>query len=190
MDIEVRNLNKCFGEKCVLDNLSQTFPEGKSSVIMGASGCGKTTLLSILMGLCRADSGEISGLEDKKMSAVFQEDRLCENLSAYRNVRMVCDKNKTKTDVEKALADVGLSEALKKPVRELSGGMKRRCAIARAVAADSDLIFLDEPFKGLDEKTKNSVMQYVKDNTKGKTVIMVTHDKTEADFFGGKAIQM
>ena len=77
-----------------------------------------------------------------------------------------------------------------KPVIELSGGMRRRVALVRAIMAGSDIIFMDEPFKGLDEKTKEKTMQYVADNIGNKTVLIVTHDIDEANFLGGKIIEM
>ena len=89
MEVQLNDLSKAFGEKQVLSHLSLRFPEGKVSVLMGPSGCGKTTLLRILMGLEQQDSGTVSGLEDKRLSAIFQEDRLCENVSAASNLRLV-----------------------------------------------------------------------------------------------------
>ena len=103
---------------------------------MGKSGLGKTTLLRILMGLEKYDAGSIEGMENKKISAVFQEDRLCENLSAVTNVAIVCEKNVTLQEIRKELENIGLSGSTEKPVKELSGGMKRRVAIIRSIMAD------------------------------------------------------
>ena len=156
---------------------------------MGPSGCGKTTLLNLLMGLVPPDDGTISGVPAKK-SAVFQEDRLCMCFSAVTNVRMVCSRKITTEMIESHLATIGLKDSMHMPVLELSGGMQRRVAIVRAVLAESEIIFLDEPFKGLDAETKQSVMQYVKANTQGKTVVMVTHDEEEAKSMGGHLINI
>ena len=87
MDIKINNLNKSFSGQPVLEDLSFSFPEGKSSCIMGPSGCGKTTLLHILMGIEEPDSGEVTGVPSGRLSAVFQEDRLCENLSVMAGGR-------------------------------------------------------------------------------------------------------
>ena len=143
---------------------------------MGPSGCGKTTLLRILLGLETADAGTITGLEGRRMSAVFQEDRLCENVSAVSNLRLV-NPALSRRAAEAALTELGLGEALSQPVREFSGGMKRRVAILRALLAEFDLLLADEPFKGLDEETKRQTMAYFAEHTRGKTVILVTHEE-------------
>ena len=90
MDIKVDHISKAYGEQQVLQDLSCVFPEGKTTCIRGRSGCGKTTLIRLLLGLDIPDKGKIEGISDRKISAVFQEDRLCENLSAASNIRLVC----------------------------------------------------------------------------------------------------
>lgn len=178
MDIQIEGLSKSFGNKPVLRNFSATIRAGKVTAIMGPSGCGKTTLLHLLLGILRPDGGTISGIPVYK-SAVFQEERLCEPFSAIANVRMVCTKEVSAATIEEHLLRLGLKDSLRKPVAELSGGMKRRVAIVRAMLAKSDIVFLDEPFKGLDAELKQQVMRYVQDSTKGKTVVMITHDGEE-----------
>lgn len=158
---------------------------------MGPSGSGKTTLLRILMGLENPDRGQIDGLEELRKSAVFQEDRLCENLSAASNIRLVCGGYESAEKIQGALHEVGLSsENARQTVREMSGGQRRRIALLRALFAEYDILFLDEPFKGLDEETKVKTIDYVKKETNGKTVIMVTHDLTECNRFGGNIISL
>jgi len=188
-DIIVSDLRKRFDNRIVLNGFNAVFPAGELSCIMGRSGCGKTTLLNILLGLLSADSGEIENLPDK-ISCIFQEDRLCEDFSPVTNVRIVCDKNVDKSQIETQLENVGLGDSLYRPVRELSGGMKRRVAIVRALMAEGDLIIMDEPFKGLDESTKQIVSSYVKNQIRGRTAIMVTHDESEIEMMGGKLIVM
>ncbi|HHU89617.1 MAG TPA: ABC transporter ATP-binding protein [Clostridiaceae bacterium] len=189
MDIVISEISKSYGEKIVLDGFSTVIPKNKMTFIMGPSGCGKTTLINILMGLIQKDKGIVSGVPSHK-SAVFQEDRLCESFNAISNVRLVCD-SKVKTDeIILHLKKTGLQDNILKPVKELSGGMKRRVAVVRAVLAKSDIILMDEPFKGLDDNTKEKTMQYVAENTKNKTVIIVTHDIDEARSLGGKIINM
>ena len=117
-------------------------------MLMGPSGIGKTTLLLLLLGLVSPDSGEITGLPEK-VSVIFQEDRLCEDFSALSNVAMVLPRGGEET-ASALLKALGLEEAMRQPVHTLSGGMKRRVAIARGLAADSPLLLMDEPFKGLD----------------------------------------
>lgn len=187
--LKAENITKRFGELTVLDGFSYEFADGSFTVIMGASGCGKSTLLSVLMGTLAPDSGTVTW-DSGKLSAVFQEDRLCENLSVLSNLRLVLGKSKDRPSLIKELEAVGIAESANKPARELSGGMKRRLALVRALLADHDLLFLDEPFKGLDEDTKQAVMAYTKEKTSGKTVILVTHDKTEAEYFGGNTLYL
>lgn len=189
MNISLKHVNKSFGSLQVLNDLTLCFEEHKTSCIMGPSGCGKTTLLHILLGLHSIDSGEITGLEDKLPAVVFQENRLFEQQDAFTNIRAVCKRPLSNELLATEFDKIGLTDYNGKPVAELSGGMKRRVAILRALMADdSNLILMDEPFKGLDEALKLQVMQYVKEKTLGKTVIFVTHDKEEADALGAKLI--
>lgn len=191
MDITVKNVSKSFGEKVVLRDLSITFPEGQLSCLMGESGCGKTTLLRILLGLERADAGSVTGMQGKRVSAVFQEDRLCESFSALDNVRMVCKKGVKNEQIEAQLMQVGLSgKSVRQKALELSGGMKRRVAVVRAMMAQRDIVILDEPLKGLDEHTKKQVAEYILQSANGATVIMVTHDKDEVDLMGGRLYRL
>lgn len=191
-DIIIKDLCKSFGEKKVLEGFSATFQAGSASCIMAPSGAGKTTLLSIMQGFTAPDSGSITG-NDVKMSAVFQEDRLCEDFGAVSNVRFSCGSGKNKKSKEEIVAcleSLGLGDSLDKPVREFSGGMKRRVAIARALMADYELLFLDEPFKGLDGEMRASVAGYIRTAAAGKTVIAVSHDETEAELLGATIIRM
>lgn len=182
------NISKCFGENAVITSFSHVFSEGKSTAVLGKSGGGKTTLLNILMGLLSPDSGEVK--REGKISALFQEDRLCENLTASANVRLVTGKRLSKTEINAELAAVGLTDCENKPARVLSGGMKRRAAMLRALLADYDILFADEPFKGLDEDTKRDVMRYFKEKTAGKTVVFVTHDKDECEALADEIIRL
>ena len=181
--IQVRNLSKSFGDKAVLRNFSADFPAGAVTAVMAPSGGGKTTLLRLLMGLETADGGTVEGLEGLRQSAVFQEDRLCENLSAQANLRLVNPSLSAK-EAEEALAAVGLAGCGGQRVAEFSGGMRRRVAILRALLARWDVLFLDEPFKGLDTETKALVLSYTRRRCEGRTVLLVTHDPSEAEALG------
>ncbi len=190
MNIELKNIYKSYGENPVLKNFSYVFPEKEINCIMGPSGCGKTTLLQLIMGFEKADKGEILGVPYRELSAVFQEDRLCEDFTAYTNVAMVCERSVSKEEIIKNLQEVGLKEAINKPISKLSGGMKRRVAIVRAIMARSKLIIMDEPFKGLDEKTAALVIDYVKKRRGNTTIILVTHSIEEAELIQGKLLFM
>ena len=102
MDIKVDHVSKAYGEQQILRDLCCVFPEGKTTCIRGRSGCGKTTLIRLLLGLDIPDKGKIEGISDRKISAVFQEDRLCENLSAASNIRLVCAKTISDRELEEA----------------------------------------------------------------------------------------
>jgi len=173
------NITKKFADNIVLDNFTHDFADGKVTAVLGRSGCGKSTLLGILMGLITPDGGEVVRGGNQRISAVFQEDRLCENLTASANIRLVTGKRYSKEQIAAELAEVGLGGCADKPVRTLSGGMKRRTALLRALLAEWELLFLDEPFKGLDEETKRTVTEYCREKIKGRTVVLVTHDKDE-----------
>ncbi len=184
MLISVKNLCKSFGEKVVLDSYSAQFPLNGMSSIMAPSGRGKTTLFRIMLGLESADSGIIEGIEGKKIVSVFQEDRLCENLSAVANIAITSQK--PREDIISALKEVGLDGSIDYPVSTLSGGMKRRVAILRALFSDAEIILMDEPFKGLDDITKKLTIALIKKLTEHKTVIFVTHLEDEANELGCK----
>ena len=187
MPLKAENITKKFGENIVINNFSHEFANGSFTCIMGASGCGKTTLMNMLLGLLAPDIGTVTG-NNVRMSAVFQENRLCENLSVLSNLRLVMSGRPDRTALEHELEAVGLTGCADKPVRELSGGMKRRTALLRALLSEYEILFLDEPFKGLDDATKETVMRYCKQKTEGRTVILITHDRSEADYFGGEMI--
>ena len=181
MAIKITNLSKRFGDNKVLDGFSAEIPDGEITCVMGPSGCGKTTLLNIILGLLPADGGSVEGLP-KDISAVFQENRLFDDFSVSDNIKAVLPDKKR--DVLPGIEAMGLKDFAKAPVSSLSGGMKRRVAILRAIESNSPLVIMDEPFKGLDEKTKEDVISYTLSRLKGRTVIVVTHDPEEAKKLG------
>lgn len=189
-DIVVENLSKVYGGLTALGPLSAVFPGGEITCILGPSGCGKTTLLRLLLGLERPDGGSIWGLEGIAASAVFQEDRLVPGLSALGNL-LLCCKGVSRQELSAQLARVGLGpEDIHRPARDLSGGMKRRTAIVRAMAAPSDLVLLDEPFKGLDEDTWRQTAAYVLEARRGRTLLAVTHDRRDVAALGAHVTEL
>ena len=188
--IRIEHLCKAYDGKPVLRDFSLTMESGEHLCLMGPSGCGKTTLLRLLMALERPDGGGIAGLDGLRMSAVFQEDRLLPYLTAAKNISVAAGC--TETAAEKALLQVGFDpEDLKKNAVQLSGGMARRVSIVRAMLTSGDAVLLDEPFKGLDDLTREKVMQFVKENLKNRTTILVTHDPRDAkDLAAAKIIEM
>ncbi len=181
MAIFFDNVSKSFDQKHVLRGFNATFQENSITCIMGESGSGKTTLLNLVAGLLSPDSGSISGIDGQKIAFVFQEDRLCESFTVYRNLRLIC-KSLKKEQAEKALLNVGLEPSLlREKVNTLSGGMKRRIAILRALFyANGGILLLDEPTKGLDKENRDAVISFIKAYATGCTVLWVTHDIQEA----------
>ena len=158
--IKLNNLTVAYNDNTVISDLTYEFAKGNTA-ITGSSGIGKTSLINAILSLIPY-KGTIES--DEKYSVVFQEDRLCPYLTAFKNVRLVCnDKDK----IADGFAAMGLSDCMNEKVISLSGGMKRRVAILRAVLADYTTIIMDEPFKGLDDDTRLSVMNYVKKMTSG-----------------------
>lgn len=188
-DIVLDDVSKRFGDVVALRHACATFPRNAATCIMGASGGGKTTLLRLLMGLETPDEGRIEGMEGRRMAAVFQEDRLCEHLSVAANLRMPhasMDRADRRAFLDRArglLDAMGLPDALERPVHDLSGGMKRRVALARAVLACADVLFFDEPLKGLDAGTERRVMEAILPILANKTVFWVTHRESELAYF-------
>ncbi len=179
--IEIKNLSISYQEKIVLHHFSAQMKEGSTIAIMGNSGIGKSTLLKIIMGIEKPDEGEILGLSEKRISAVFQEDRLCEELSAVKNVMLVLEGQKKRELAMMHLLELMNKEDLTKKVLKLSGGMKRRVSVARAFAYPSDLIILDEPLTGLDSTNKKRTIDYMLKYKNHRTMIVVTHDINEVE---------
>ena len=185
--IAIDKLCKAFGGKTVLQDFSCELEEGRVTALMAPSGAGKTTLLRILLGLETADSGEITGLSGKRLAAVFQEDRLLDFMTPVDNIRLPEPKLE-RAMILREMATMGLTGCENQPVRELSGGMRRRVAILRALLCGADVIALDEPFKGLDEATRARVIAETRRLCRGKTVLLVTHEAAEAERMGAKIV--
>ncbi|MFL0196552.1 ATP-binding cassette domain-containing protein [Clostridium sp. WILCCON 0269] len=188
-EVIIKNLNKSYEGTPIFSDLSMNFIMGKITAVLGPSGCGKTTLLNIISGIETNYSGEVI-LKSKNISYVFQEDRLIPHLTVYENVAFVLKSTMSKINMDITangfLDMVELLEYKDKLPDKLSGGMKRRVAFARAAAYKSNLILMDEPFKGLDERLKKSIIKkfLVHQRETGRTVILVTHDKIEAEIMG------
>ena len=184
MTLRIDSLCKAFGERLVLDELSFVFPEQGVVCLSGPSGCGKTTLLRCLAGLDKPDSGQIFGLEQARIAFLFQENRLLPWYDALDNVALPIHGDKTR-----ALAYLELMEleqsAHKLPV-QLSGGMQRRVAIARAMAYGGDLLLLDEPTTGLDPELAERVMERLLAQWRGKLVLLITHERETARLYADR----
>ena len=182
--IRVDNVSKSYGDKRVLNNVSCEFEDGKIYCIMGESGVGKTTLIRLIMGLEKPDEGYISS--SKQFAAVFQEDRLLEDRDAVDNVMFVLKNggSKSREQTEQYLSELLPEDRLHIRVDSLSGGMRRRVAVARAMLSDRNTIILDEPFTGIDDETKRNVIHFIKKWQNNRTVIVVTHSYTDSEMLG------
>lgn len=180
-DIQLQGICKSFTETPVLENITCTLETGKIYCLMAPSGEGKTTLLRILAGMEMPDEGK--SVLPVNCSMAFQEDRLAEQLTAQENILLLLGnqgKGKARVHLEQLLP----KESLRQRCHTFSGGMKRRVSLVRAVLADSDLLLLDEPFAGLDEENKNRAVKYLLENQKGRTIVVATHDETDALLLG------
>jgi len=208
--IEVKNIKKSFGNQQVLKGISAVFEKGKVNMIIGQSGSGKTVFLKIIMGLIQPDEGEISFdgriwhlLDEKEkaairreMGVVFQGNALFDSLTIEENVsfplRMFTDKSpkEIKERVAEVLEQVGLPGVQKKLPAELSGGQKKRVAIARAIVMYPKYLFADEPNSGLDPKTAIRIDDLLMDLTKkyNTTTLVNTHDMNSIMEIGEKII--
>lgn len=181
--ISLSNVTAGYPGKTVLRNVTLSLPERGAVAIMAPSGFGKTTLLRLLAGLIKPQSGTVAGLENKKTAFLFQEDRLLPWLTAEKNVSIVCDREKARF----WLGAMEIDDPGQYP-HEMSGGMQRRAALARAMAFGGDLLLLDEPFKGLDEALRGRIAARIK-NQFPLTVLSV-HDQEEAALMGAQILHL
>ena len=174
MELRVEYLRKSYGGTAVLQGVSFTAEIGLTRVT-GSSGIGKTTLLRILLGLESPDGGTTNA-DRFRWAAVFQEDRLLEQLDAAGNLRFALGAAYDEAAARTLLAELGLGDAGGKRVRDWSGGMKRRLALARALLAPSDALALDEPFTGLDADNRAAAQRCVARAAREKIVLLVSHE--------------
>lgn len=182
--IKLKNLCFSYGEKEIIKNLSFDFLPQERYCIFGTSGIGKTTLLRLIAGLEKPTDGEICITEDKKISFVFQEDRLLPFYTVEENLSLFSKHDRYNS----ALSKLELDQARNKYPSELSGGMSRRVAVARALSRDFDILLLDEPFRGLDPDTHKKTAEFINSLSKGKTVIAVSHNQEDIALLNCRAV--
>ena len=190
MNIALHDIVKTYGNTNVLRRVNWEIAQGEIYCLMGPSGTGKTTLLRVLLGLEEPDSGSIEGIVPGQISAMFQEDRLCETLTPVENVALVMPGSTSRRRVRHFLEEILPHDCMKRPAMQLSGGMRRRVSLARAVAYDSQVIVLDEPFTGLDEDTKKSVIAFLLNHRQGRTLIVSTHSSDDVELLGGRKVML
>jgi sulfate transport system ATP-binding protein len=210
MSIEIRDVNKTFGDFTALNNINITVPTGKLTTLLGPSGCGKTTLLRIIAGLEYADSGQIL-FDDLDVTnvpvqkrhigfmfqhyALFRHKNIADNI-AFGLTLLPKSERPSKTDIKKRVAEllelVQLPQLANAYPHQLSGGQRQRIALARALAVKPKLLLLDEPFGALDAKVRKELRTWLKNihHELGITSIMVTHDQEEARAISDEIVVM
>ncbi|PKQ24423.1 MAG: ABC transporter ATP-binding protein [Actinobacteria bacterium HGW-Actinobacteria-5] len=174
----------------VLSGFSLDLPEAGTVCLLGPSGCGKTTLLRLLAGLAVPQSGRIVGLDGRPAAVVFQEDRLLPWETAWQNAVTRPDDGQRER-ARDWLVRLGLGESLHRRPGELSGGMKRRVAMARALASDAELLLLDEPFTGLDETAWRQAADLLSGATdENRLTVLVTHLPEQAAALGAAVVRL
>ena len=177
--IKLEQVSAGYPEKEVLHDLNFSLPERGAVAVMAPSGYGKTTLLRVLAGLIKPSAGEVTGLQGKKISFLFQEDRLLPWLTAEKNVEIVSNAEEARAWLEK----MEIGDPWRYP-HEMSGGMQRRVALARAMAFGGDVLLLDEPFKGLDEALRERIAGRIR--AVFPLTVLSVHDAEEAALMGAE----
>ena len=185
MKIILNNICKSYDGRKVLDNFCYEFTSGAPVVIEGESGIGKTTLLRIITGLEKPDSGEIifEGIsrESVRFAPVFQEIRLIDKLDAVSNVKLAA-REVSDDDIYSNLNSLIPSEELRKKVRDLSGGTRRRVEIVRASLSPSDVLIMDEPLTGLDDDNAAYAVNYIRSSIGERIFIASSHSPLFEEF--------
>lgn len=185
MAIILEHVRKAFGDHQVLTDASFRVAAGERVCFFGPSGCGKTTLLRLICGLDAPDSGRITLPERARLACHFQEDRLLPWYTAAQNLALVVGNA-----AEAWLRRVRLPEAAGLYPDELSGGMRRRVSLARALGHESDILLLDEPLRELDAATAEAMLRLIDDSVGGRTLLLVTHDRAQAEALGCRLIML
>ena len=186
MKIEIKDLSKSYEGKQIFKDFSLTLESKKVNSIIGASGGGKSTLLNMIAGLLEKDSGSVFGVNEEEISYIFQEDRLLEWLTVRENIEIFIYNYYSREEAEKVIDKIfnilNIKDTLNEYPAKLSGGMRQRVNIARALIKPSKVILMDEPFKSLDYKTKYLIIKELKSifQKEDRMVFFVTHDVDEA----------
>ncbi|MBQ1950434.1 MAG: ATP-binding cassette domain-containing protein [Clostridia bacterium] len=187
MSIQFHCVSFSYDKTPVLQEISWRLPDTGVVCLWGPSGCGKTTLLRLLAGLEKPTAGAVEGLDAKRVSVVFQEDRLLPWLTALENVMLPGTGEK---EAKEMLTRLGLEDVCGVCPSSLSGGQQRRVALARALAAPCDLLLLDEPFNGLDEGTWQDILPLISQKARACPVVLVTHVRAQAEGLQAQVVSL
>lgn len=186
--IKALHLRKAYQQNRVIEDLTLEVEEGERKAILAPSGCGKTTLFRLLAGLEKPDSGKI--FIKSPIAYVFQESRLLPEFTVLENVSAALTGREKKKIAAEWILKVGLrKEDFEKLPSEISGGMAQRVALARALSTQREIFFFDEPFKGLDDESKNDLLHLLRQVLSMKTVLFITHDEEEAQALGAQSLR-
>ena len=185
--LRLENISVSFGEKRVLRGFSFDFEKGRLYAVTGGSGVGKTTLLNVICGLVTPDGGRVVKDENLRIRAVFQDDRLLPWRTVLQNAVL---RDGDEEDAKEPLNALGLGAELGSYPDSLSGGMRRRTAIARALCARPGLLLLDEPSNGLDAEIKKKTAELIRERMRGGTVITATHDPDLVEGLADEIIEL
>lgn len=189
-EIILHQISKVYGSRTVLQNLDLTLDTGECTVILGKSGCGKTTLLRLLAGLEDPSSGTLERPQDLKLGMMFQEARLFPWLTCRQNIALGLPKGADPQETDHWLQLVQLTEAADQYPHQLSGGMQQRASLARTLAMHSQLILMDEPFAALDYFTRAQLQQELRNMQQQlkRGIVLVTHNVDEALILGDRLL--
>ncbi|MBR5451990.1 MAG: ABC transporter ATP-binding protein [Clostridia bacterium] len=185
MSIKLQNVTFSYKDTPVLKNFSLEVKNGETVALKGESGSGKTSIARLVLGLEKANEGKVTAPE--KVAAVFQEDRLLPTLTVRKNVSIVAKEN-DKTDYLLKMAN--LDKVADKKVWQLSGGMKRRVAILRAINFGGEALILDEAFNGLDPENKRLMAELIKEEYKKKPILLISHINEDADLLNARTVTL
>ena len=189
--VEFQSVSKSFDKKQILNDFSYRFDQKGLYAITGESGKGKTTFLRLIAHLEKTDKGHV--ISPQKISYSFQEYRLFSNLSLFDNIRLISFPKATEEDLIKIdyyLKKLNLDNDKSKYPEELSGGMKQRVSLIRALVADADVVLLDEPTKELDESLVAIVVEIIQELSKNKLIIVSVHSNEFAQSMNAKIISL
>ncbi len=194
MSLTLSDIAKTFGEKTILKNFSYSFPTTGIFAITGDSGIGKTTLLRLIAGLDKKYTGSICGGGFENCSFVFQEYRLFPKLTAYENVALTAYQkatNSEKTMAKNMISSLGFTDSeMNLYPDELSGGMKQRISIARAILKKTPILILDEPTKEIDPELRSKVLELIKKESDTRLVLIVTHNQNDIDDLDARVLSL
>lgn len=185
--LEIKNLNKSFGENVVLSDFNLKVDDGERAAIVGKSGSGKTTLLKIISKEIKDFDGQVTIDPGVRISMVFQDNLLFENRTVLENLKFVSEMDSR--ELEKLLLELGLQNTITQKVKNLSGGMKRRVSFLRALLVPADLLLMDEAIREVDSESEDLMIEYLDSHFHG-TIIFVTHSESQVEKLNARKVEI